>query len=1116
MSSRRSSVAACLLAAVALLAAALTPGSAFAQRPGRGRGGPPGAQGDSARGPRDPLGAAVGGLRLRSIGPAVISGRIGDVAVDPTDHKIWYVAVASGGLWKTTNAGTTFSPIFDGEGSYSIGTVVIDPKNPNVVWVGTGENNAQRSVSYGDGVYKSIDGGRSWQDMGLKASEHIGKILIDPRNSDVVYVAAQGPVFNSGGDRGLYKTTDGGKTWNKILDGGEWAGATDVVLDPRNPDVLIAALWQRARRQWGYIAGGPQSSLQRSTDGGATWSRVQSGLPNETLGRIGLAIAPANPDVVYAIVEAANDRGGFYRSQDNGVSWERMSDQSTIGLYYQELFPDPVKVDRVYVVDVRNMVTEDGGRTFSPVGERNKHVDNHVIWIDPSDTDHLIVGCDGGLYESFDRGQTYDFFQNLPLGQFYRVDTDNALPFYRVYGGTQDNSSVGGPSRTRTRSGAPGASWFLTQGGDGFQSRADPTDPDIVYAESQHGVLSRFNLATGEEVAIVPEAEPGEPGLRWHWDAPVMISPFSHTRLYFGAQRLFRSDDRGNTWRPVSPDLTRQIDRNTLKLMGKVWGVDAVGKNTSTSLYGTIVYVAESPIKEGQLWVGTDDGLMQVSEDGGGTWRAISSLPGVPDTTFVSRVTPSAFDVNTVYAAFDNHKAGDYKPYIAKSTDLGRTWKLITGGLPDRGSVYVVIEDQKDANLLFAGTEFGLFFSNNGGERWTRLRGGLPTIMVRDLTIQKREDDLVVATFGRGFYILDDLSSLRALTPRVLAGNAGLLPVKRVPMFVESSPDPNWQGARFYTGSNPPSGAVFTYYLKESLRTRKEQRQQAERAADRRGEDVFYPPWDSLKAEDLEEAPAVILTVTDPEGRVVRRITGATSAGTHRVTWDLRYPASTPVTASSGRGGGFGGGGGFGFGGGAGPFVVPGSYTVSLATRVDGVETALGQAQKFDVYLLDGDQSPRSPAVLAFQEKAAALQRAALGANAAAGEAMSRVQLLKRALQETPAAPAQLSADLAAVEDSLRAIQEAMNGDQTAARRQESTPPSLAERLRAFTGGAWSGSLSEVTATQQRQYDVVAAAFGAILERLRRTVEGDLKRVEDAAEAAGAPWTSGRIPTWHP
>jgi photosystem II stability/assembly factor-like uncharacterized protein len=577
------------------------------------------------------------------------------LAIHPTNKSVWYVAAASGGLWKTTNAGTSFSPIFDGEGSYSIGEVVIDPNNHNVIWVGTGENNAQRSVSYGDGVYKSIDGGRSWTNMGLPQSEHIGRILIDPRNSAVVYVASQGPVFNGGGDRGLYKTTDGGQTWNTILDGGEWAGVSDVVMDPRNPDVLIASVWQRARRQFTYIAGGPESGLHRSTDGGATWTRSQRGLPSGDLGRIGLAMSPVDPDVIYAIVEAANN-GGFYRSQNNGVTWERMSDRVTIGLYYQEIEADPVRVDRVYAMDTGNWISDDGGRTFTRLGERNKHVDNQALWIDPDDNNHLILGCDGGLYESFDRGATYDWFQNLALGQFYRVEVDSTEPFYRVFGGTQDNSSVGGPSRTRTRRGGRNADWFLTQGGDGFYSRIDPLDPNIVYAESQHAGLTRFNLATGERVSIRPEGELGE-ALVWHWDAPLIISPHSPSRLYFAANRVFRSEDRGGSWRTVSPDLTKQIDRNRLKVMGRVWGVDAVAKNASTSVWGAVVSLAESPLQEGLLFAGTDDGMVQISEDGGDNWRAIPSVDDVPDTTFITDIQPSWHDANTVYVAFDNHKA---------------------------------------------------------------------------------------------------------------------------------------------------------------------------------------------------------------------------------------------------------------------------------------------------------------------------------------------------------------------------------------------------------------------------------------------------------------------------
>ncbi len=641
-----------LKASVIILATCVVALATLAPTTRAQRGG--GAEGESDR-QRDPLASAVGALRFRSIGPAVISGRISDLAIHPTNKSVWYVAAASGGLWKTTNAGTSFSPIFDGEGSYSIGEVVIDPNNHNVIWVGTGENNAQRSVSYGDGVYKSIDGGRSWTNMGLPQSEHIGRILIDPRNSAVVYVASQGPVFNGGGDRGLYKTTDGGQTWNTILDGGEWAGVSDVVMDPRNPDVLIASVWQRARRQFTYIAGGPESGLHRSTDGGATWTRSQRGLPSGDLGRIGLAMSPVDPDVIYAIVEAANN-GGFYRSQNNGVTWERMSDRVTIGLYYQEIEADPVRVDRVYAMDTGNWISDDGGRTFTRLGERNKHVDNQALWIDPDDNNHLILGCDGGLYESFDRGATYDWFQNLALGQFYRVEVDSTEPFYRVFGGTQDNSSVGGPSRTRTRRGGRNADWFLTQGGDGFYSRIDPLDPNIVYAESQHAGLTRFNLATGERVSIRPEGELGE-ALVWHWDAPLIISPHSPSRLYFAANRVFRSEDRGGSWRTVSPDLTKQIDRNRLKVMGRVWGVDAVAKNASTSVWGAVVSLAESPLQEGLLFAGTDDGMVQISEDGGDNWRAIPSVDDVPDTTFITDIQPSWHDANTVYVAFDNHKA---------------------------------------------------------------------------------------------------------------------------------------------------------------------------------------------------------------------------------------------------------------------------------------------------------------------------------------------------------------------------------------------------------------------------------------------------------------------------
>ena len=1060
------------------------------------------------------------GLKLRSIGPAMISGRIVDLAVSPRDRKVWYIGVAAGGVWKTTNAGTTWTSVFDNQSTYSIGAITIDPKNPNTVWVGTGENNAQRAVAYGDGIYRTTDGGRSWQNMGLRESEHIGKILIDPRNSDIIYVAAQGPLSRAGGDRGLFKSTDGGHTWTKVLDPGAWAGVSDIVQDPRNPDVLVATSWQRIRRTYGYIAGGAESGIWRSTDGGTTWRRSQAGLPNDAeLGRIGLAMSPVNPDVVYAILEASNDRGGTFRSRDGGVSWEKMSGYNTVGLYYAELFADPIDIDRVYAVDVRNMVSEDGGRTFRPVGERNKHVDNHVIWIDPADVDHLLIGCDGGLYESFDRGQTYKYFANLPLGQFYRVDVDQNAPFYKVHGGTQDNGSVGGSARSRSNLGITNSDWSVTGGGDGFVSKVDPKDPFIVYNESQHGSLQRVDLRTGESVNIVPQAEPGEPALRWYWDTPVIISPHSNTRLYFAAQRLYRTDDRGESWKALTPDLSRQIDRDRIKLMDRVWSIDAVGRNTSSSFFGAIVAVSESPVKEGQLWIGTDDGTIQVSESGGQSWRKIEHFPGVPDTTQVARVVPSSHDANTVYAAFDGHMSGDFKPYLLESKDLGRSWTSIAGNLPNKGTVYAVIDDPVDPTLLFAGTEFGLYFTKNNGQTWTRLRGGLPTIQVRDLVIQKQMNDLVVATFGRSFYVLDDLTPLRTMTRETLAQDATLFPVRRTPLYTPSNfgaPGSNGsQGGGAFAASNPPFGAMFTYYLKSTLRSRREQRQQAERAASRQGRDVYPPSWDSLRTEDREEAPVTELTISDAQGRIVRRITGPVQQGFQRVAWDLRLPA--PTVALAGRPGNPDDEeeGGFGGRGSVGPYAPPGAYQVALAKRVDGITTPLGTPQKFEIYLLDGDEDAgRSAAVIAFQEQASKLQRAIMGANSLAGELSSRVTALRHAIEETPNAPAQLNTDARAIDRDLRDIREQLAGDPTLSRRQEPTPPSLMGRMQVMTQGA--RSLEPPTATQRRQYEILSGEFATVLTKLRAIAETRLRTVETSAEQAGAPWTPGRIPEWKP
>jgi len=1056
------------------------------------------------------------GLALRGIGPAVTSGRITDIAVSPADHNTWFVAVACGGVWKTINAGTTWTPVFDKEASYSIGCVTFDPGDPLTVWVGSGENNSQRSVAYGDGVYKSTDGGKSWSNVGLKDSEHIGQIAVNPMNGDVVYVAAQGPLWRPGGDRGLYKTTDGGKTWERVLNVDEYTGVNEVVLDPRNPEVLYASSYQRHRQVWTLIDGGPGSAVWKSRDGGKSWKKLENGLPKEDKGRIGLAISPVNPDVVYAIVEAADKGSGFYRSTDGGANWEKMSDYVAGGpQYYNEIVADPQVEGRVYSMDTWMMVTDDAGKNFRRVGEKYKHVDNHALWIEPTNTKHMIAGCDGGLYQTFDRGATWQFAANLPVTQFYNVAVDYDLPFYNVYGGTQDNNTLGGPSQTGNAQGIRNSDWNVTVGGDGFQCAVDPTDANTVYAESQHGGLVRYDRKTGERVDIQPQANPGEPGLRWNWDSPLLISPHSHTRLYFAAQRVFRTDDRGDTWKPVSPDLTRQIDRNKLKVMGRVWSVDAVAKNSSTSFYGNIVSLDESPKQEGLLYVGTDEGLVQVSEDGGGAWRRIERFPGVPDLAYVSDLVASQHGAATVYASFDNHKTGDFKPYLLRSDDRGRTWTSIVGNLPERGTVYSFAEDHVDSNLLFAGTEFGVFFTVDGGRRWTQLKGGMPTIAIRDIAIQRRESDLVLASFGRGFYILDDYSPLRGLKNADLQHPATLFPTPPAAMFIPATPlglrEKGSQGDAFYTAPNPPFGAIFTYYLRDEIKTLKKQRQEKERAITKKGGDVFYPPWDSLRAEDREEEPAVVLTVTDEAGNVVRRVTGPVTAGFHRVAWDLRYPAANPVNLKppgdenpfADRI--------------SGPLAAPGTYKVQLGTRVKGVLTPVGESVAFRCAPLGEPTLPVADraATLEFEKKTASLQRAVLGAVEAGREAQTRLSHIKKALDDTPGADPSLMNSARAIERRLADLMTALNGDATVRSRNEPTPPSIVEDVQNAVSGQWFQTHGPTT-THRRSYDNAASRFEPVLGQMRSLIETDLVGLEHAADAAGAPWTPGRVPEWKP
>lgn len=1064
--------------------------------------------------PKDPLSTETfNGLKLRSIGPAVTSGRVVDFAVNPNDRNQYYVASASGGVWKTVNSGTTWEPVFDGEGSYSIGCIAMDPNNPFVIWVGTGENNSQRSVSYGDGVYRSEDGGKSWENVGLKSSEHIGKILIDPRNSSVVFVAAQGPLWGPGGDRGLYKTTDAGKTWTLSLKISENTGVTDVAMDSRDPDVLYAASYQRRRHVWTVIDGGPESAIYKSIDGGTTWKKLKSGLPKEDMGRIGLAISSVNPDVVYAIIELANRKGGFYRSTDRGATWDKRGDYAAASAqYYSEIFCDPKEVDRVYSVDTHLQVTDDAGKSFHDLGEKSKHVDNHVIWIDPHNTNYYLVGCDGGAYESFDRGENWSFKSNLPVTQFYRVAVDNATPFYNVYGGTQDNFSLGGPSRTTSATGIENADWIVSATGDGFVTRIDPEDPNIVYSESQYGGLVRYDKKSGEIMGIRPQEGKGEAPYRWNWDSPLIISPHSHTRLYFAANFLFRSDDRGNTWKKVSGDLTRKIDRNKLSIMGRVWGVDAIAKGASTSFYGNIVALVESPIKEGLIYVGTDDGLIQVTEDGGANWKKMEKFPDVPDMTYVSYLVASQHDARTIYAAFDNHKNADFHPYLLRSDDAGTSWTSIKGNLPEKGTVYSIAEDHVNKNLLFAGTEFGVFFTIDGGKKWVQLKGGLPTIAVRDIAIQKRENDLVLGTFGRGFYILDDYRTLRTLTPAMLASESQLFSVMNALMYIESRPyglkGKSFLGESFYTANNPPFGATFTYYLKESLKTKKELRQEREKEMLKKKETPPYPTYEELRAEDEEEAPTITLTVTDEAGNVVRTVNGPITKGMSRVTWDLRYAPLTPAKLKPAE---------------ADPFTepdqsplaMPGTYNVSIAKRVNGVVTQLAGSQTFSTSVLGVTTLPASDrnALVAFQQKVARLQRAVLGASRSVDELKNRIDFIKKALLNTQAPTAKVRNDVDKIVSSLDEVTLALRGDRTLSSRNEPTPPSITDRVNGIVDDQWQ-STGAPTQTQIDAYNIAGNEFAPVLSKLHILVETDLKNIEATMETLDAPWTPGRVPDW--
>ncbi len=1048
----------------------------------------------------------VSGLKFRGIGPAFTSGRIADFAVNPNNYSEFYVAVASGHIWKTTNNGITFEPVFDNYGAYSIGCLAMDPNNSNVVWAGTGENNHQRALGYGDGVYKTIDGGKSWTNMGLKQSRQIGMILIDPRNSNVVYVAAEGSVWGPGGDRGLYKTTDGGQTWTKVLNVSENTGINNVICDPRNPDVLYATSEQRRRHVFTKIGGGPESAVYKSEDAGKSWKKLTSGLPTEDKGGMGIAISPQNPDVLYLIIEAANDASGFYRSTDRGESWSKMSDHASSGQYYNEIYCDPVQFDKIYSVETITQTTDDGGKTWYRLSNNERHVDDHAFWVNPKDNKQYMIGGDGGVYISYDKGEKWRFVSNLPVTQFYRVALDNAEPFYNIYGGTQDNNTLGGPSRNTNEGGVTSGEWVVTVGGDGFWPRIDPTNPDIVYSEWQYGNVVRYDKKSGERINIKPQPRKGEKTYKWNWDTPLILSPHSSSRLYIAANKVFRSDDKGNTWQVISEDLTTQTDRNTWPVMGKFWSVDAVAKDVSTSLWGTIVSLDESPVKENLIYVGTDDGLVQVTEDAK-TWRKAAPFPGVPEYSYVSDVFASRFDETVVYASIRNIKRDDFKPYLFKSSDKGRTWVSIASNLPENGSVHAIEQDFEKRDLLFIGTEFGVFFTINEGKSWVRLKSGIPTVAVYDLAIQKRECDLAVATFGRGFYILDNYAPLRELTGDLPNKSYHLFNVKDALLYIPDGKKYG-QGATYYTAPNPEYGAAFTLYIKEIPKTAKEQRHETEKKLFEQGKPIPQLTLKELEDESKEIPPYLVISIRDKDGSIIRTMTQKPSKGINRYYWDLKYDdprieKSDKFDPFAKKEGGI--------------YVLPGSYSVSVDLVHNGKVDKLADPKSFGVNAVNNTTLPAQnrSEMVKFQREVSVLSKSMIGTFQLIRDLKKELVLIKQTVLTLPGSQDLVMSKINGVEKELNDIQFIFTGEEAKASWEEIPPANmpLYNRLDDLVQTQIS-STSDITGTSKTAYEILKEEFPPLLSRIKAIAQIDMPELRKLLDQLNAPYTPGRIIEW--
>jgi photosystem II stability/assembly factor-like uncharacterized protein len=977
------------------------------------------------------------GLHFRQIGPAAMSGRIPDLAVYEANPAIYYVATAHGGVWKTVNNGTTFEPQFQDLGLMSVGDVTISQSNPDLVWIGTGESNNRQSTSWGDGVYKSTDGGKTYANVGLRTSRHINRIVIDPRNNDVVFVAATGSLWGPGGERGVYKTTDGGRNWKHVLKVDDDTGANDLVMDPSNSQVLWASTYQRRRTACCMNGGGPGSGIWKSTDGGETWTRIKGGPLDGPLGRIALDVYRKRPNILYALIEgpstggrgaggeeapgmaqaqAGGGRGGgplnnaptgLYRSDDAGATWRKVNNANPRPMYFSKVRIDPNDPEVVYLGGVDLHQTLDGGKTVNTAAASRIHSDHHAIWVNPANSNHVLIGNDGGLAVSYDMARTWAFLPNLPVGLFYHVSYDMAVPF-NICGGMQDNYSWCGPSQVRGTAGIANYHWTTVQGGDGFVVLQDPADSRVAFSESQDGNIVRIDRVTLETMSVRPVAAPGEPPLRWHWDTPLVHSPHDARVLYAAANKVFRSSDKGLSWVPVSADLTANQNREEIATMG-VKGSDVnIAKNDGILAWPAIVSFAESPKRAGVLYAGTDDGNLAVSRDMGKNWtQVIDKVPGLPKGIYVSEVVPSRFDEGTVYATFDGHRQNDFETYAFVSRDFGQSWQPIIQGL--QGQIArTLTEDLKNPDVLYIGTETGLFVSLNRGKAWQRLRANLPTVRIDEITLHPRDNAMILATHGRTIWILDNLSPIQEFSSAVTT-TAKLFTPQPVAMFRRPASDRNYQfwGDQTFFGENPPQAAVISWHTSG-------------------------------------QGSTVQLKISGAGGREVRDISGAVlansvKAGIHSACWDLRVqPGPAGAGAGGGRGqaggggtptqspfgagcgGGAGGGrGGFGGGGNAGPFVLPGTYTVALVIDGKTVDTKpLRVAADPEVVLTEVERKKLFDMAMELHE----LQRRATEVSSGVGSLNTRLSELSKEASSRNDLPADLKSSVETLQQEVAAL----------------------------------------------------------------------------------------------